>query len=104
METVQLNFQLTEKEYISGIRLYVLHSPEIWLRLVILYVLFAMGFVLLTALMGFALPVWALVAILGLIGVSLGQGYLYDRPRRYFRAAGFRADCARGNRIRSGRE
>ena len=85
METVQLDFQLTEKEYIAAIRLYVLHSTELWLRLVILYVLLSAGFVLLTVLSGFVLPIWAVVALLGLVGVSLGQGYLYDRPRRYFR-------------------
>ena len=82
METVQLDFQLTEKEYIAAIRLYVLHSTELWLRLVILYVLLSAGFVLLTVLSGFVLPIWTVVALLGLVGVSLGQGYLYDRPRR----------------------
>ena len=85
METVQLDFQLTEKEYIAAIRLYVLHTTELWLRLVILYVLFSAGLVLLMMLTGFGVPVWALVAMLGLVGVSLGQGYLYDHPRRIFR-------------------
>lgn len=85
METVQLNFQLTEKEYIAAIRLYVLHSTEIWLRLIIFYVLVSAGMFLLTILLGFALPIWALIALLGLVGVSLAQGFLIDRPRRYFR-------------------
>ena len=85
METVQLNFQLTEKEYIAAIRLYALHSTEILLRLIILWILVAAGLFLLTLLLDFALPVWALIAMIGLVGVSLTQGYFYDRPRRYFR-------------------
>lgn len=85
METVHLDFQLTEKEYLAAIRLYVFHSTEIWIRLLIFYVLLSTGLVLLTILLGFALPIWVYVALFGLVGVSLWQGYLSDRPRRYFR-------------------
>jgi YcxB-like protein len=86
MERVQLNFQLTEKEYIAAIRLYALHSTEILVRLVIMWILASAGLFLLTIILDFALPIWALVALLGLVGVSLTQGYLFDRPRRYFRS------------------
>ena len=85
METVQLNFQLTEKEYIAAIRLYVWHSNELLLRLITFYVLVSAGLFVLTALLDFALPIWALIALLGLVGVALAQGYLVDLPRRYFR-------------------
>ena len=47
--------------------------------------LLSAGLVLLTVLMGFVLPVWVIVALLGLLGVSLFHGVLIDRPRRYFR-------------------
>ena len=53
METVQLNFQLTEKEYIAAIRLYALHSTEILLRLIILWILVSAGLFLLTCVLGF---------------------------------------------------
>ncbi len=85
METVQLNYQLTEKEYLAATRLYVWHSNEILLRLITLYVLVSAGLVLLTLILDFALPVWALVALVGLVGVALAQGYMVDQPRRYFR-------------------
>jgi len=82
---VQLNFQLTEKEYLAAIRLYVLQSTEMLLRLITLFVLLSAGLFLLTLLLGFALPFWALAAMIVLVCVSLGQGYLIDRPRRFFR-------------------
>ncbi|HKU72641.1 MAG TPA: YcxB family protein [Pyrinomonadaceae bacterium] len=85
MGTLQLNFQLTEKEYIAAIRLYALHSTEILARLIILWVLVSAGLFLLTLVLDFALPIWALIAMIGLVGVALTQGYLFDRPRRYFR-------------------
>ena len=85
METVQLNFQLTEKEYLAAIRLYVLHSTELLLRLIIFYVLLSAGLFLLTALLDFALPIWAFIAMVGLLGVSMVNGYLIGGPRRYYR-------------------
>ena len=85
METVQLNFQLTEKEYLAAIRLYVLHSAELLWRLIIFYVLLSGGLFVLTALLDFALPIWAFIAMVGLLGVSMANGYLFHGPRRYYR-------------------
>jgi hypothetical protein len=85
MEMVQLNFQLTEKEYIAATRFYVLHSTELLLRLITFYVFFSAGLVILTIVLDFALPIWAVAAFLGLLGVSMWHGYLIDLPRRYFR-------------------
>jgi hypothetical protein len=85
MEKVHLNFRYTEKEYLSAIRLYVWNTSELLLGWIVLYALLSAGLVLLTALMGFVIPVWALAAMIGLLGVSLFHGVLIDRPRRYFR-------------------
>ena len=85
MESVQLNFQLTEKEYIAATRFYVLHSSQLLLGLITFYVLFSAGLVILTVVLGFALPTWALAALIGLLGISMWHRYVIDLPRRYFR-------------------
>ena len=85
METVQLNFQLTEKEYLAGLRLYTWHTSELLLRMITIYVVLSAGLIVLSVLMSFPLPLWALAVLVGLLGVSMAHGYLVDYPRRLFR-------------------
>jgi hypothetical protein len=85
METVQLNFRYTEKEYLAAIRQYIWHSSELLLGFITLYVLLSAGIVVIVVLLDFVIPVWALVAFLVLLAVSIFHGVLIDRPRRYFR-------------------
>ena len=85
MEKVHLNFRYTEKEYLSAIRLYIWNTSELLMGWIVWYVLLSAGLVLLTVVMGFVIPVWALAAMIGLLGVSLFHGVFINRPRRYFR-------------------
>ena len=83
-EAVQLSFRYSEEEYLAAIRFYFWHSKTLLGRAIVTYVLFSAGLVLLPLAMGFHLPVWANLALVGIAGVALFHGYVVDRPRTYF--------------------
>ena len=84
-ETVQLRFRHTEKEYLAAMRFYFLHSKALMARLIIIYVVFAAGMVLLQVVLGVVLPVWANIALIFLVGLAWFHGLTIDVPRKYFR-------------------
>ena len=83
-EAVQLSFRYSEEEYLAAIRFYFWHSKTLLGRAILTYVLFSVALVLLPLAMGFSLPVWANLALVGIAGVALFHGYVVDRPRTYF--------------------
>ncbi|HEU4509668.1 MAG TPA: YcxB family protein [Pyrinomonadaceae bacterium] len=84
-ESVHLRFTHTEKEYLDAVRLYFWHSKELVIRLIVSFVLFAIGLVLLDVILGGFLPLWAMVAFIFLAGLGWFHGYVIDVPRRKFR-------------------
>ena len=85
-DKVELRFSHTEKEYMAAVRFYFLHSPELMVRIIVLFVLISAVFVLLNLLLGFVLPLWSLFALILLFGIAVFHAYLVDLPRRYFRS------------------
>lgn len=85
MESVQLNFKYTEKEYVAATHLFFWRSKETLIRLVASYVLISFGLILLFLLTNLGLPLWVLVSLLLLAGIGLFHGFFFDLPRRYFR-------------------
>jgi YcxB-like protein len=85
-DAVQLSFRYTEDEYLAAIRFYFWHSTPLQTRAIVIYVLVSAVLVVLVSLLGFSLPVWAYVILIGIAGVALFHGYVIDRPRAYFRA------------------
>jgi len=83
-EAVQLSFRYSEEEYLAAIRFYFWHSKTLLGRAIVTYVLFSVALVLLPLAVGFSLPVWANLALVGIAGVALFHGYVVDRPRTYF--------------------
>lgn len=83
-EAVQLSFRYSEEEYLAAIRFYFWHSKTLLGRAIVTYVLFSASLVLLPVAMGFSLPLWANLALVGIAGVALFHGYVVDRPRTYF--------------------
>ncbi|HJT27993.1 MAG TPA: YcxB family protein [Pyrinomonadaceae bacterium] len=83
-EAVQLSFRYSEEEYLAAIRFYFWHSKTLLGRAIVTYVLFSVGLVLLPLAVGFSLPIWANLALVGIAGVALFHGYVVDRPRTYF--------------------
>ncbi|HEX5876475.1 MAG TPA: YcxB family protein [Pyrinomonadaceae bacterium] len=84
-ESVHLRFTHTEKEYLNAVRFYFWHSKELSIRLIVSFVLFAVGLVLLSVVIGVPLPWWAMVAFIFLAGLGWFHGYVIDVPRRRFR-------------------
>ena len=84
-EVVQLNFRHTEQEYLAATRLYMLKSGDLVIRLVVFYVLFSAGVLLLSLISEFALPVWFILIALGLLGLSILHANFVALPKRYFR-------------------
>lgn len=84
-EPVQLVFKLSEKEYLAAVRVYFWRSRELLARLIMSYVLFSSGLLMLSFLLDFLLPLWVLVVLILLVGLGLFHGYVVDVPRRYFR-------------------
>lgn len=84
-DKIELRFSLTEKEYISAVRFYLLRSAEMMARLIVLFVCFSFGLLVLNVLLDFILPLWSVVALIVLVGVAWFHAYLIDLPRRYFR-------------------
>lgn len=82
---MQLNFRHTEKEYLAATRFYFWNSKELLARLIVSYVLFSAGLLLLNLLLDFSLPLWSLIILILLGGLGWFHGYLIDFPRRYFR-------------------
>ena len=92
-DRVQLHFSHTEKEYLSAVRFFMLHSTETFARIIAFYVLVSLGFLLLNVLLDFPLPLWLIVPMIVGLGVGWFRLYLVDLPRRYFRGdPKFRAD------------
>lgn len=83
-EAVQLSFRYSDEEYLAAIRFYFWHSKTLLGRAIVTYVMFSVALVLLPLAMGFSLPVWANLALVGIAGVALFRGYVVDRPRAYF--------------------
>ena len=84
-KSVHLRFTHTEKEYLDAIRLYFWHSKELLARLIVSFVLFATGLMLLPVLVGVPFPLWATAALIFLVGLGWFHGYVIDLPRRKFR-------------------
>ena len=84
-DIVQLNFRYTEQEYIAAYRFYILRSKEMIIRLIVCYVLFSLGLVLLFLLSEVALTSWVIVAGCIVVGISIFHSSLTALPRRYFR-------------------
>lgn len=84
-EVVQLSYRYTEEEYLAAIRFYFWHSTPLQTGAIVIYVLLSAALVVLVSLIGFSLPVWAYLALIGIAGVALFHGYVIDRPRTYFR-------------------
>jgi hypothetical protein len=80
-DSVQLNFKYDEKEFLAATRLYFWHSKELLVRLIVDYVLFGAGLLLLNLLLEFVLPLWAIAAFLVLAGVAWFHGYVIDLSR-----------------------
>jgi hypothetical protein len=83
--SVHLRFTHTEQEYLDAVRLYVWHAKELLVRLILMFVLFAIVVVLLPGLLGLPLPLWATAAFIFLAGLGWFHGYIVDVPRRRFR-------------------
>ncbi len=84
-ESVHLRFTHTEKEYLDAVRFYFWHSKELLIRLILSFVLFAIGLVMLDVILGGFLPLWAMVAFIFLAGLGWFHGFVIDVPRRTFR-------------------
>jgi hypothetical protein len=84
-EVVHLNFRHTEQEYVAATRLYMLKNTELVIRLVVFYVLFSAGVLLLSLISDFSLPVWFIVIVVGLLGLLIFHGTCVALPKRYFR-------------------
>ena len=84
-DAVRLSFTYTEEEYLAAIRSYFWHSTPLQPRAIVIWVLVSAVLVVLVSLLGFSLPVWAYVILIGIAGVALFHGYVVDRPRAYFR-------------------
>jgi len=85
MEPVQLSFKYTEEEYLAAARLFLWKSKEALMRIVVIFALLSLGFVLLLSLMDLSLPLWATVSLIVLVAMALFQGFFFDLPRRHFR-------------------
>ena len=85
-ESVQISFRHTETEYLAATRFYFLHSTELMTRLIVFFVLLAVGFVvLLPLLLGYSLPLLISIIFIGAIGAGSFQRVVHDLPRRHFR-------------------
>ena len=84
-DAVELRFRYDEKEYLAATRLYFWRSTELTTRLIVAYVLFGAGLLVLNELLEFILPLWSVVALILLAGVAWFHGYVIDLPRAYFR-------------------
>lgn len=82
---VQLSFRHTENEYLAAMRFYFWHSRDLLTRVLVSYAVFSAGLVLIPIFMGFSLPLWANLALIGIAGAAWFHGYAVDRPRAYFR-------------------
>ena len=85
-DKVELHFSHTEKEYMAAVRFYLLHSPELMARISVIFVLISICLLMLDVVLDFLLPLWALFALIFLLGVATFHAYLIDLPRRYFRS------------------
>ena len=84
-EVVQLSYRHTEKEYLAAIRLYYWNTKELMARLIVIYVLFGVGLLLVNSLLDLVLPPWALIVVMVAVCFGWAHGYLIDLPRRHFR-------------------
>jgi len=85
-DKVELRYSLTESEYLSAVRHYFVRGTGLLARLIVFYGLICAGMLLLNVLLDFAFPLWAVLALLVLIGIAVFRAYLVDLPRRYFRS------------------
>ena len=83
---VELRYSLTEQEYLSAVRFYLMRSKRLMVRVIVWLVLVLAGLFLLNVVIDFILPIWFILALVVLIGVAFFHGYLVDLPRRYFRS------------------
>jgi hypothetical protein len=84
-DSVQLSFKHDEKEFLAATRLYFWHAKELLVRLIVIDVLFAVLVLLLNAVVGFILPVWAVAALVVIAWVAWFHGVVIDIPRARFR-------------------
>ena len=85
-DKVELCYSLTEQEYLSAVRFYLMRSKRLMVRVIVWLVLVLAGLFLLNVVIDFILPIWFILALVVLIGVAFFHGYLVDLPRRYFRS------------------
>ena len=84
-DAVQLSFRYDEKEFLAATRLYFWETPALLVRLIILYVLFGFGLLLLNVLLDFVLPLWSVMALIFVAAVAWYHAYVIDLPRAHFR-------------------
>ena len=84
-DSVQLSFRYEEKEFLAASRLYFWRSPQLLARFALIVVAFAIGMLVLDALMDFVVPLWALAAMVVLVCVAWFHGFVIDVPRKRFR-------------------
>lgn len=84
-DVVQLTFRHDEKEFLGATRAYFWRSKELLVRLIVVDVLFAVLALLLNALVGFIVPVWALAPLVVIAWVAWFHGVVIDLPRARFR-------------------
>lgn len=85
-DKVELRYSLTEQEYLSAVRFYLMRSKRLMVRVIVWLLLVLAGLFLLNVVIDFILPIWFILALVVLIGVAFFHGYLVDLPRRYFRS------------------
>jgi hypothetical protein len=85
-ESVHISFRNTETEYMAATRFYYLHSRELVTRLIVTFVLFAVGLVVLFPLiLDYSLPIPVSLFLLGIVGAGWFHRAVIDLPRRHFR-------------------
>jgi len=85
-ESVHINFNHTEKEYLAAVRLYFWRSRELMTRWIVGFVLFSVAFVVLLPLvLDYSLPLAFNLFVAGLVGLAWFHGIVIDLPRRHFR-------------------
>jgi YcxB-like protein len=83
-ETIKVEYYYSEPEYMAASRLYLLSSPGVLARLIIVFGLILFAAILLTVLI-YDFPVWIALTFTLLLEGSLLYNVLVRMPRQYFR-------------------
>jgi hypothetical protein len=83
-KVIRIDFNYTEQEYIAGNRLFLLGSPRILTRVLVVSALLALV-ISMASLLWADVPLWAAAAWVALVEAALFYSMLVNAPRRYFR-------------------